>query len=663
MRANLVRKFYLLGLIVLTFCFTARGFSQFQAPTQDELKMTADSKYPDAAAVYLSYEKKTDNQVGYESEYARIKILKESAKELGTVHIAYRKQAGLAGIAAISGRTIHADGTVVPMNVKPEDLMKVKAGETEVREVVFSLPSVEVGSIIEYYYQTRLEEHEGIDQGDVRWMLPPQWEVQRRYPVRKERFVFQPLRGNLGDSLLWYTNLPNGQKLRPNASGQFELVLADMAPLGEEKWAPPIASRRFQVIFYFSSAMSSQQYWQAASKEWLKDVDSFAAPSPALKQAAASLIAPGDSDLDRARKIYLAVQALDNTDFSRTRSEVERKREGLKSTRHAEDVWNQKSGSGQEIAMLYLAMLRAAGLKAYPMAVVNRDRGIFNPDYLSFSQLDDVVVVLSVDGKDIVLDPAEKMCPFQMVSWKHSGAGGIRENSSGPGPWATPLLPFSANVVVRRAELTVSPEGLVNGKLQFNMTGQAALRWRQDSLKRDEDSLKKSFDEWLTTQLPSGVEAHVTHFAKMDDPSADLAAYATVSGVPGTATSKRLLLPASFFAHSEDQGFIAQPDRQLPVDMHYAEIYKDGVLLHLPAGFALESAPPSTAIPWTGYAVFQIKSTPNGNDLTVTRTLARAFTLLQPDEYSPMRDFYQKVNTADQQEIVLSNSTAAQKGN
>jgi hypothetical protein len=121
-----------------------------------------------------------------------------------------------------------------------------------------------------------------------------------------------------------------------------------------------------------------------------------------------------------------------------------------------------------------------------------------------------------------------------------------------------------------------------------------------------------------------------------------------------------LLLPASFFAHSEDQGFIAQPDRKLPVDMHYAATYKDGVLMHLPAGFALETAPPATSVPWTGFAVFQLKSTANGNDLTMTRTLARAFTLLQPEEYSPMRDFYQKVQAADQQQIVLTNSSAAQ---
>jgi hypothetical protein len=263
-----------------------------------------------------------------------------------------------------------------------------------------------------------------------------------------------------------------------------------------------------------------------------------------------------------------------------------------------------------------------------------------------------------------VVDPAEKMCHFQMVSWRHSGAGGIRETAAGPGPWATPLLPYSANVVVRRAELSVATDGSASGKLQFSMSGQEALRWRQQALLEGEDALKKSFDEWLSTQVPAGVQAHVTHFAKLDDASADLGAYATVSGVPGTATAKRLLLPASFFAHSEDQGFIAQPDRRSPVDMHYAAIYKDGVLLHLPAGFSVESAPPVSAVPWTGFAVYQMKSTANANDLTVTRTLARAFTLLEPSEYGPMRDFYQKVAAADQQQIVLSSGAAAgQKGN
>src|SRR5579862_5602316 len=87
-------------------------FAQFQAPTPDELKMTADPKYPDASAVYLNYEKKTDNDVGYESVYARIKLLNESAKELATVTIEYPKSTAFDGIAAIQGRTIHPDGSI-----------------------------------------------------------------------------------------------------------------------------------------------------------------------------------------------------------------------------------------------------------------------------------------------------------------------------------------------------------------------------------------------------------------------------------------------------------------------------------------------------------------------------------------------------------------------
>ena len=133
-----------------------------------------------------------------------------------------------------------------------------------------------------------------------------------------------------GNALLWYTNLPGGQKLQANAAGRFELNLADVPPLADEKWAPPLDSRKYKVEFYFSSATSSQQFWQVESKNWLKEMNRFAEPTATLKEAAAGLITPGDNDLDRARKIYAAVQALDNTDFSRKKTEAERKREGLK---------------------------------------------------------------------------------------------------------------------------------------------------------------------------------------------------------------------------------------------------------------------------------------------------------------------------------------------
>jgi hypothetical protein len=65
--------------------------AQFQQPTDEELKMTADAKYPGAAAVYLNIEEIANDPLHYESFYARIKVLTEKGKELATVEVPYFK--------------------------------------------------------------------------------------------------------------------------------------------------------------------------------------------------------------------------------------------------------------------------------------------------------------------------------------------------------------------------------------------------------------------------------------------------------------------------------------------------------------------------------------------------------------------------------------------
>jgi Domain of Unknown Function with PDB structure (DUF3857)/Transglutaminase-like superfamily len=664
MRTHGFMRFPLLLLVVVS---PALVRAQFIQPTPEELKMTADPKYPDAAAVYLYREYKTDDTVHYQSEHVRIKVLTEKGKDLATVNLGYLR--GNSTINAIQGRTIHSDGTVIALNVKPTDLLRAKEGEAEVHEVVFNLPSVEVGSILEYYYQIRYDEH---------MFSNPRWEIQQRFPVRKAHFTFMAFPGYFGNhagvggnylvnyhgealsDLMWYPNLPKGVTLTGTENGHFDLIVNDVPPLPEEQWMPPIETQRFQVIFYYTPGNSSQAYWTNESGYWLKDVNHFAETTGTIKAAAAGLLAAGDSDIDKAKKLYAAVQALDNTNFSRVKSKDELKKEGLKPAKRAEDTWTQKSGSAEDIALLYLALLRGAGLTAYPMKVVNRDRAIFNDGYLNFSQLNDLIIILSAGGKDIFLDPGEKMCPFQMVHWKHSGAGGVRQMDKGTGIAATPLLPYSANGTTRRAELTVNTDGSVAGKLQFGFTGQEALHWRQEALRVEDTVLKQEFDDWLKSQVPSGVQAQFVRFAKLDEPDSDLAAYATVTGTPGSATGKRLLLPGTFFSSTKTQVFIEQPNRTEPVDMHYAEQVKDGVLYHLPAGFTVESMPQTASVPWPTYAVLQIKVTANGNDVTVTHTLARAFSFLGADDYGHLRDFYQKVATADQQPLVLAVSAPAQ---
>ncbi|MGA9667747.1 MAG: DUF3857 domain-containing protein, partial [Terracidiphilus sp.] len=507
--------------------------AQFQQSTPEELKMTADPKAPGASAVYLNVTEIADNGIGFHSLYVRIKILAEKGESLATVEMPYEKDYDgyVYEVAAIQGRTIHPDGTIVPLKGKPADLLIAKVGTDKTARKVFTLPDVTVGSIIEYYYQLRYR--------DV-WDYPPVWHIQRDYFVRKAHYMFN---SNTDYNVGLWTVLPTGIKVTPDALNRYSLDIEDIPAAPNEDWMPPIENSLYHVQFYIRESNDPVVYWKTVGAKWSKLVDEFANPNQEVRQAVAGIVSPDDPPLNKAKKLYTAVQALDNTDYSREKSKTELKAQNLKQIKHAADVWHDKSGSAAGISMLYLAMLKAAGLEAYAMRVVDRDRGLFTLGYMYFDQLDDTIILLSIDGKEIVLDPGGKMCPFQTLRWTHSSASGIRQTSSGSALATTAPQTYASNTLQRIADLTLDPHGAVDGNLRFVMVGQEALRWRQKALENDESEAKKQFDQWIGTMVPDGIDAHIDHFTALDDPDSKLVAFIKVRGVAGTATSRRLLVP------------------------------------------------------------------------------------------------------------------------
>jgi Domain of Unknown Function with PDB structure (DUF3857)/Transglutaminase-like superfamily len=610
----------------------------------------------------------------YQSYYSRIKVLTEKGKDLSEIEVPYIK--GGWKVTDIKGRTIHSDGTVIPLNVKPEDLLSEGSGKAETRKMVFTLPSVEVGSILEYTYTLRYDDNE---------FSSPIWEIQRPYFVHSAHYQFTPFkafmpngsadtatsiyledeRGRPIRTLIWWNRLPAGVTMKTSVNGSYSIDVNDVPPIPDEEWMPPIESFLYKVQFYYMPVYNVTDFWMSEAKLWSKDVAKFAEPSKAIKEAVAGIVAPGDTDLVKAQKLYAAVQALDNTDYSRRKSATEMKLLKIKEAKHAEDTWAQKGGSSEDIAMLYLAMLRAAGLTAYATKVVDRDRAMFDPTYLSLRQLDTTLVVLSTGGKQIILDPGEKLCPFQTLNWRHSDAAGIGESDKGTAYVATPAEQYKDNVTTRIGDLTVDTHGAISGTFSIIMIGQAALRWRQTSLRVDESELKKDFDRDLERIAPEGVEVHVDHFLALDQPDSNLIAMVKVSGTLGTATSKRLMLPGFFFDTRQHQPFVDEDKRLEPVDMRYADRISDQVTYHLPPGMTVEGAPQDANVAWPTHALFISRSKTDPGQIIIADSLAVAFTFAKPDEYQDLRGFYQKVAAAAQEELVLTNApqAAAGKGN
>ncbi|HTB98157.1 MAG TPA: DUF3857 domain-containing protein [Terracidiphilus sp.] len=572
--------------------------------------MTSDPKAPGAAAVYLYREETSDDTLHFHSMYVKIKVLTEKGKELATVRIPYERRSFK--VTDVQGRTIHADGTVIPLTAKPSDLTDMKTKDYQVNTMVFTLPSVEVGSILEYRLQIRYEDNV---------LSSPTWDVQQPYFVHKAHYFFAPStaqfitnsRGDAANNLMYAVRDAGTAKVAQDSRNRYTFDVADVPAFPDDDWMPPLNALRWRVEFYYTPYMTGPEFWKNEGKRWVKEAEHFDETTKTLREAGQSLVAASDTEEQKARKIYDAVMKLENTSFTREKSEAERKKEKIREIRSAEDVWNQKSGSADDLALLYAALARGAGLTAYPMEVVDRNRAIFDPTYLSTNQLDDYIAVVMVNGKEVYLDPGQKQCPYGLLHWKHTMAGGLRLASIGPSYGFTPNLNYQQTELTRVAEVTLDEDGNVKGSARFVMSGEEALRWRHIALENDESEVKKQFNESIREDLPEGVQADFDHFLSLDDYNTNLMAIVKLTGAMGSATGKRFFLPGLFFESRAKHPFVAEEKRTVPIDVHYPELVQDDVTYHLPSGMTVESSPEATNLSWPAHTLLKIHSTVNGN--------------------------------------------------
>jgi hypothetical protein len=131
----------------------------FQPVSPEELKMTSEPQAPGAAAIilYRQVDRDDNGRTSHEEDYFRIKILTEEGRKHADIEIPFLKGEG--NVVNIRARTIRPDGSIVNFDRKAFEKSLVKRSGFKYLAKTFTLPDVQVGSIIEYYYTLDLTEH------------------------------------------------------------------------------------------------------------------------------------------------------------------------------------------------------------------------------------------------------------------------------------------------------------------------------------------------------------------------------------------------------------------------------------------------------------------------------------------------------------------------
>jgi transglutaminase-like putative cysteine protease len=509
----------------------------------------------------------------------------------------------------------------------------------------FSMPDVQVGSIIEYYWQWH---YEGAS--------PPEWYIQQTAFVHRAHYLYRHSRYAVDNIAI----LPQGAKITGQPYVGADLTLEGIPALADEEDSPPRSSLGYRVLFFYEHG-NPDTWWQLEGMEWGKLVDKFCAPEK-LRGVVEEIVAAGDTDEQKLQKIYAATMTLENTNFTRERTQSENKVEKLK-VRTAADIWKARRGDDDEIALLFIALARAAGLKAYAMMVTDRDRDVFIKARQDWGQLNDIIAVVNLAGREKYFDPGERYCEFGKLHWKHAWTYGVRQvDGGGAEIGQTPFPMYTETETVRNGEFRLDADTGVHGTIRVSMTGSAALRWRQEALLTDEREARKEFGAEMQKEMPAGVTVTMSGFTGLSDPTTALTAALDVSGTFGSMTGKRMLLPGTFFEAQARPRFVSAT-RENPVYLPYSYAAQDHFRMTLPSNATVEILPKDADIPMKPDADYVTKYRSGANIYQYVRLERVATILYETKAYPALRDFYQKTNTQDQAQVVLKLTVpAAQTG-
>ncbi|MGZ7062689.1 MAG: DUF3857 domain-containing protein [Candidatus Angelobacter sp.] len=612
---------------------------------------------PGADAVQLYYADFINDQEQTEFFYHRIKILNEKGKNHADVELIVPPDGS---ISSLKARTIQPDGKITDFTGKPFQKTVIKARGVKVLAKAFTMPEVTVGSIIEYKYK--------IDWPGI--ITDNYWTIQHELYTVKESFRMKPYSGGLEgfesgyQVAALYSHMPNNIKPLQKGGG-YELEVESMPAFESEGYMPPEEDLKPQMRFFYISTGNStpEKFWQEAGRKWNDQVEHFIGNRKEISQAAAQAIGNETDPEQKLRKLYARAQQIRNLTYERDRTELELKKEKLKSNQNAGDVLARGTGDRDDITRFFVALARAAGFDASIVRVSDRKNKFFDKGLLSRRQLDTEIAVVNQAGKDIYLDPGTKFCPYGYLRWIRTSTMGIKLDKKGGVFVTAPAAGYDKATIRRNAEMALDGGGNLTGTITVKFEGGDALEHRLDELDTDEAGKKKNLEDELQGWLPTGAVIKLTKSEGWETSDGPLTAVFSVE-MPGyaSAAGKRLLVPAYLFQARQLDAF-KHVDRKFPVYFPYAFGEVDRVNISVPGGYTLENTPQQQTAR-LGYAAYQNLAQFDGKQLVTQRILQVNGIFFRLDVYPEVKDFFSKVQAGDEQQAVLTGgSTNAQKSN
>lgn len=637
---------------------------KFGRVNADEFKRTVYSVDSGANAVILA-EIGTSEFVGNTSGgftlqfkvYRRAHILKKNGYGVADVVIPlYTGSQSEEKLSNLRASTYNLEnGKVVSAKLEKSSVFKDKINKYWVHQK-FTLPNVREGSIIEYEYTVESPYLFNLQPWYFQGENPRLWS---EYTVSIPQFFnyvtlkqgYHPFVVETSSSASNNFTLSDGRSAGATERYTFTAQVAerrwamkDVPALKEESFTSTIRNHISKIEFQLSEHRPPLEYrkiigsWPDVMGDLLKDegISQINRDNNWLEDIVDQATGKTTDRLIAAKKIYTWTR--DNLTCINS--------SGYHASQNLKEVVRKKNGNVADINLLLIAMLRKAGLEAYPVILSTRSHGYTYSVYPLLDRFNYLIAQVYVDNKIYYLDASEPSMGFGRLGYKcYNGHARVVNE-------AATALDFSADSL-RESELTsvfvVSDSaGNLSGSVQKRAGYFESARLRKTIKEKGQDDIFNEIAGRFATETRLS-DKKIDSLEAMDG-SVDVSYKFDTKFNDEDVIYFNPLLEGRI----KDNPF-KSAQRLYPVEMPFGIDETYLLRMDVPAGYVVDELPRQTLVKLNeeGDGIFEYRIMQADGAVSLRCRLVIKRTFFAPEEYETLREFFNLVVKKHNEQIVF----------
>jgi len=576
--------------------------------------------------------------------HTRIKIFNDNGKDNANIRIEYYSGNHIEYITGMQAQTINMVDGKPEITKLDKKLIYTEKIDNLRSAIVFSMPNVRAGSIIEYSYTWNSNSLNNF----------PEWYFQDKIPTRYSEFT-TTIPDELYFSVKANINLPFAKNEPSNkARGGFEAhirAMQNIPSLSDEPYMSSFKDNLQSISYQLTSVKPSGGFVRSFSDTWAKVGGTLADDTDFGLQLKRKLTGE-EVIIAKAKTLKTDAQKIEYV-FNEVKNAM--KWNGIDrwyTTDGTADAWVKKSGNSAEVNLILFHLLKQSGVKAYPMVVSTRNHGKVMHFYTNLSQFNRAVVYIPIDTvKSYVLDATNKYNIYNEIPDNLLNNEGLYIDKD-KNQYDMVFLAHEApvrQVVMLNAE--IKPDGKMEGTAQINSFGYNRIKsvesFKTDGEKKYIDYLRENNNNIKITSLK---------FDNLDIDTLPLAQNINFNLDLTGSDENYIIFNSNLFSSLRSNPFLSE-NRSTNIEFGYRNNYSINGTYKIPANYKIDALPKNVSMnmPDGSITFRRVIATDNGV-VAIRYNIDYKKNIYFKEDYPQIHEFFKKMYEMLNEQIVLKKS-------